>query len=215
MDLAVLPLWVTGWYSLPLRASFALVAGAAFGCALGAAARRWRTFGLGATVLVMVTLLLLAGWPRVGEARHLPAKRGVWQTELFVTAQWAKSYADFTGSIAGGGRLGAYDAGLLGFELHDRGVVNLDGLVNDFAYADLLMSPSSRDDVLERYRRTGVYYLIGRLAPTDPRRPRCATVIWEDPVPVAYRGSIEGVTTVPVVVLELGASCGLNPEVIR
>lgn len=201
VDLVMLPVWVGGWYSLPERAAFAIAVGAWLGVVLRGFARRRRTAGRVTTALVLVTLVLLAGWPNVSQARHGRLARGYWQSELWVTAQWLQDHPV-------PGRLGAYDAGLLGFELHDRPVVNLDGLVNDFAYADVLMSPSN-PTMLDRYRAAGVDVLIGRLAVTDPRRPDCASVIWEDPVPVGYRSQFGVETFVPVVVLDL-APCGLT-----
>ncbi len=214
LDLVLLPSWVTEESSLPARATFALGVAAALGCALGAASRRWVRPGRSATLLVMGALLILAGWPSVGEARHEQAKRGAWQTEAVVTAQWMGAQKGFSGGL-NGGLIGSYTPGLLDFVLQDRAVVDLSGRANDFAYADLLAATPARGDMLERYRQSGVWTLVGPLAPDDPRRPACAAVIWEDPVSVIDGPGPEGVDDVPAVALDMGGSCGLNPEVIR
>ena len=144
-------------------------------------------------ILVPVAALVLA--PQAGvRSASLKSQRGEWRPELYVTSQWLKSHPI-------PGRIGAYDAGLLGYELDPRTVVNLDGLVNDYHYASEVTNGTVKP--LVRYRAEGIDVLVGRLAKSDPRRPACATVIWHDPYEVRYDNSSRVDSEAPVVVLNL------------
>ena len=70
------------------------------------------------------------------------------------------------------GRYGARDAGVLGYELdgRPRGVVNLDGLVNDYRFVELVKAEAT---IWRHAARRDVDFFVGRLYPFDGM-PACA-----------------------------------------
>lgn len=102
------------------------------------------------------------------------------------------------------GLYGARDAGLLGYRLHgEPQVVNLDGLVIDYGFVELVRRDAS---ILERVRTEEVDYLVERLGEDEQRQFSCATVLWT-PEPVRSAHPLAGgVDEAPIRFLD-GRSC--------
>lgn len=174
VGLVLLPVWSTGWYAAP--ALFAGLIGLTIGAVvtveravahLGPARSRGAAALAGAALVIIV---FAAGIPRNPRAWATPYPRRIgWQVALDEAVTWVSTHPQ-------SGRFGAYDAGLLGFGLDPVSVVNLDGLVNSYAYTDILGDPNV--SALQRYRAQRVDFLIGRFRPDDYRLPECATPVW-------------------------------------
>lgn len=184
-DHLLLPLWAPAWYSGPVLIALGVALGASAGwLATRLNNHRLRTAGV-------VGLAAMFALPLNGEllaSRSLDTRR--WQDGLAATVPAVRERAP-------SGRLGAYDAGLLGFELHPRPVVNLDGLVNDAEHAELL---AHGVDPVELLRHNGIDILVGRFTSSDARLPACADVLWESATGVVYRDAVTGPTSAPIVI---------------
>jgi hypothetical protein len=128
------------------------------------------------------------------------AERGVeWQDTLDEAADWV---------LAEGprGTYGARDAGLLGYRLSPSGrpVVNLDGLVNDYEFAEFVTRGG--DGWGDRLRAANVDFLIQRLYEDEiTGEMACGRELWRSPQPVLYYDSLEATTSAYVVVLDVRA----------
>lgn len=180
VDLVAAPLWATAWYAAPQQ----LVVPFVVGVFAWIGVRRVVAWSapVGAAVAVLAVLLVLPTnlleFTVSGRREPIPSR---WQDELDVAAAWIRDEGP-------AGRYGAYDAGLLGFELDgSRTVVNLDGLVNNYEFAELVAAHAS---AAARIEFTEVDYVVNRL--TDERLASefaCATPVWRSELAVPYRDS--------------------------
>jgi hypothetical protein len=101
------------------------------------------------------------------------------------------------------GIYGARDAGLLAHRLDGvRTVVNLDGLVNDYAFARLVTRGAS---LRHRIVVSHVDYLVNRLSGHELRRLGCGTVLWRSPGAVPYADQFSGFSMAHVDVVDVRA----------
>jgi hypothetical protein len=163
VDFVVLPRWALGWYAGPSLVIAVACTIAVLVAHLSRAAR-----GTLAAGLIVGPFVLLLGLPTEVPATEVGADASVWQGGIDQVAEWLHQNPQ-------PGRLGAFDAGLLGFSLHPVPVVNLDGLVNDADHARAVIAGVSPTEML---RRNEIDYLVGRLGDDDARVPSCATDVW-------------------------------------
>lgn len=201
VGLVTLPTWSTAWYAGPfqLGAGFAIVVGCVRSAEIllervrrESNRRLASVFAVVAFVSVFATAPLVRPWTSSdGHETGL-----TWQRAIDEAVAWLDQHPQ-------PGRYGAYDAGLLAFGLDPTTVVNLDGLVNDYDYLDLVADPDV--DALDRYRDQGVRTLVGRFTVGDQRLPDCAGRLWASPTQVSYYDSVTGLTTAaPVGIYDLG-----------
>lgn len=178
LDLVMLPEWAAAWSSAPARVGLGLAVGvAAWQLVRRIAARDGGLGAVAAAALVLFVLPLASFDSTSAETTAGPG----WQHTLDRAVQWIRS----EGPV---GRYGAYDAGLIGFELGGTvEVVNLDGLVNDYEYAELLLSGASRTRLLQHDQ---VDYLVNRLTDAEVSELDCARPLWRSPEPVPYGGML-------------------------
>jgi hypothetical protein len=135
--------------------------------------------GVAASALLAVTGLVLLP-PSAGvmvSASHTRLVPASWPDADLEAATWIAAHGPQ-------GRYGSPDAGAIGFYLDGiRPVVNLDGLVNSYTYANALQRG---DTAINRYRTLGLDYLVARRASRDPDVPPCAAVIWTSSAAIAY-----------------------------
>lgn len=183
IELLVLPTLLNVWYSGPVFTLAAL----AIAVATTAAARwlrSWSTVhpGLRGTArsLGFAAVLLVALHPAPRELdRSWP--RATWEA----TQRIHRLPDDL--------QLGAFDAGQLGY--FHPGLVNLDGLVREPAYAAEVTSGRPTVEVLVEQE---LDVLVGRFDPEDHRVPACAREIWRSSTEVVIDG-----TAAPVRLLSL------------
>jgi uncharacterized membrane protein len=189
VDLTVLPLWATSWYAGPL---FVLGTATLVAAAWQAAAKVMRapTIGAVGAVIGLGLFALPSGLPSTGVARADPR---YWQGGIDQAAAWLRQNPV-------PGRIGAFDAGLLGFELHPVAVVNLDGLVNDPEHAQAIMDGASTLDLLRRNR---VGFLVGRLADDSDAVPSCATEVWRSTELIGYQDPSSPPSFVPMRIVDV------------
>ena len=126
------------WYYVAQPLLAALVAGAAAHALVDAVRARAQ-----AAALLTASAVLLAGLGAAGGLR-----RASWDEPLYVAARWARDH------LEPGARLGSWNAGAISF-LSGRQVVNLDGVVNSFAYLE-----RDQYDLCGYWDRTGITYLV-------------------------------------------------------
>ena len=130
-----------------------------------------------------VAVLLLGGFAAAGGSPRWPEADG----PLYVAARWARDH------LEPGARVGSWNAGAIGF-LSGRQVVNLDGVVNTFAYLE-----RDQYDLCSYWERTGITHLVdvfeareGSIAMTGATLPvsrsyeRCADrleLVWLERLP--------------------------------
>jgi hypothetical protein len=127
------------WYFVAQPLLAALAVGAAAQALLPAGPPRApvaRTAAAGAVLLA--GLAAAAGWARPPQA----------EGPLYVAARWARDH------LEPGARVGSWNAGAIGF-LSSRQVVNLDGVVNTFAYLE-----REQYDLCGYWDRTGITHLV-------------------------------------------------------
>jgi hypothetical protein len=192
-DLLTAPLWAEAWYSAPQRLVLGLAVAALVLLGVRALLERSRPLGILAG-LALVPLVLPLGVHLTpqddgGQSANL------WQTVLDGTADWVAANGP-------PGRYGAFDAGLLGYRLDgDPAVVNLDGLVNDYSYAELVTSGAP---IVEKLRAAGVDYLVNRLPPESlTGELACAEEVWRSPQRIPYADGFTARTEAPVYVLDV------------
>ena len=188
VDVTVLPLWATGWYAGPV-----VVLGVATAvAAIAGQLLHVRQTGLVRTCSLVAVLLfaLPAGVPQT-HVDHVDAT--IWQGGADQAVMWLRDHPL-------DGRIGAYDSGLLGFELHPTPVVNLDGLVNDADFARAVIAGATPE---ERLERNDIAYLVGRFPDDDPRVPTCAREVWRSPELIAYADVSTAPTYVAIRVLDV------------
>jgi len=123
-----------------------------------------------------------------------------WATrrEQLPPASWQAANMEAVAWIAAHGPEAAYgspDSGAIGYYLigNDRTVVNLDGLVNNFAYAAAL---AAHKPAAERYRQEGIDLLVARRQDGSADIPPCAREFWRSTHNVPY--FVDGDVTRPV-----------------
>jgi hypothetical protein len=175
-DLVSAPLWAADWYAAPqqLAVGFAVGAGAWLGCRALAARQMFLGVVSIALLAVVAVPTNLLSWRNVTQVPH---EMHLWQDQTDLTADWIIKHGP-------AGRYGANDAGLLGYRLDGRDpVVNLDGLVNDYRFAQLASTASLR----RRIAATRVDYFVGRLTLRDVEHALpCGRVLWSSPGKVPY-----------------------------
>ena len=79
--------------------------------------------------------------------------------------------------------------------------MNLDGLVNDYAFAQFVSTDTSVRDAI---RLTGVEYYIGRVqGPQLEELSGCARTLWVSPSAAPYFDSLNTLTRVPIRVMDV------------
>jgi hypothetical protein len=197
-DLVNLPVWAQTWYSIPQRFALTFAAGAV--AWLGVAWLVERSRRVGAVVVVLVVLIALP--MNMGTARDsatYPRFDFAWQDAIDSAATWIRDHGPV-------GRYGARDAGLLGYRLDGRrDVVNLDGLVNDYSFADRLARGQSLRELIVA---SGVDYYVNRINAHDRAELSCGKVLWTSPGRIDNADGPGGTTTsAPVYVLDV-RGCG-------
>jgi hypothetical protein len=197
-DLVNLPVWAQTWYSIPQRFALTFAAGAV--AWLGVAWLVERSRRVGAVVVVLVVLIALP--MNMGTARDsatYPRFDFAWQDAIDSAATWIRDHGPV-------GRYGARDAGLLGYRLDGRrDVVNLDGLVNDYSFADRLARGQSLRELIVA---SGVDYYVNRINAHDLAELSCGKVLWTSPGRIDNADGPGGTTTsAPVYVLDV-RGCG-------
>lgn len=194
VDLLAAPLWASAWYAAPqqLVVPFAVGVGAWKGIEWFSA--RLPVAGIALAVLTGLLVVPLNIRESLTTADDRPFQ-GSWQQELDDAAAWIRSDGP-------AGRYGARDAGLLGFRLHgDRTLVNLDGLVNDYEYAELLEQDPT---LVEQVRANGVDILVNRLSAEQVADDLgCARELWRSDEPVAYDDGLQDGSSQYVYVLDV------------
>jgi hypothetical protein len=193
-DLVNLPVWAQTWYSIPQRFGVTFAAGAAAWIGVAWVVERSRR--VGAVVVVLVVLIALPmNLGTAGNSATYPRFDFAWQDAIDSAAAWVREHGP-------PGRYGARDAGLLGYRLdgqHD--VVNLDGLVNDYAFADRLAHGQSLRQLIAA---SGVDYYVNRINAHDLAELSCGKVLWTSPGQVDNADGPGGATTsAPVYVLDV------------
>jgi hypothetical protein len=192
LDLVVAPLWATAWYSAPQRMVAGLIVGAlaCVGVRVFWSRRALRTLAIGVVLLMAVPNGLSSLASSTSARRDLRR----WQDELDLAASWIDAH-DHQGTY------GARDAGILGFRLDPgRHVVNLDGLVNDYDYADFVKrGPSLRESI----DREQVDLFVGRLTSAELKGLSCAAPVWRSPQAVRYADALSSTTGAYVYVLDV------------
>ncbi len=177
IDIVAAPMWAQAWYSSPQRlaAGFLIGAGAWMGLA-------WIWQGTRPVAIACVAIMALSlvppnvtSWARAGDAQR--SENG-WQDQSDLAADWIRDQGP-------SGRYGARDAGLVGFRLDGaRNVVNLDGLVNDYDFADLVRHDTP---LSKRVAAEHVDYFVGRISDADRAHELdCGTVLWTSPGEIPY-----------------------------
>lgn len=194
VDLLAAPLWASSWYAAPqqLVVPFAVGVGAWKGVEWFSG--RMPIAGIALAVVLGLLVVPLNIRESLTTADDRPYQ-GSWQQELTDAATWIRSDGPT-------GRYGARDAGLLGFRLHGaRTLVNLDGLVNNYDYAELL----ERDPtLLQQADANGVDFLVTRLAAEQViGELGCADQLWRSDQPVAYDDGLQGESNQYIYVLDL------------
>lgn len=197
VDEAANPLSAGDWYSPPQRLALAFVLGYCIVECLAWLRSYWRPVFAVASSAVFLAVL----------PAYLQADVRGSHTQQVDQSSWADADASAAGWIrasATGGTYGSPDAGILGYLLDGRpAIVDLDGLVNDYRYADALARGVA---ALARYRTEGVRYLVGRLSRDRPVDPGCGRVLWTSPEQVRDGGTLLRpiVDELPVEVIDLG-----------
>jgi hypothetical protein len=180
VDVIAAPYWASLWYAAPQQLALAFVVGSFAWLGVRALLRYSRPVGAGVLALAVVVVLPL-GLPAALDSGEAAKEPGRWQHELASASGWVASHGP-------PGRYGAYDAGLLGYQLDGQfAVVNLDGLVNSYAYGELLVNDVPER---ERFQFAEVDYLVNRLS--DPRLLgdlACGVPLWRSEFPAYSAGS--------------------------
>ncbi len=193
-DLVNLPLWAQTWYSIPQRFAVTFAAGAA--AWLGVAWVFERSRRVGAVVLVLLALIALPmNVSTASDSATYPRFDYSWQDAIDSAATWVRDHGP-------PGRYGARDVGLLGYRLDGhRDVVNLDGLVNDYSFADRLAHDQSLRELIAA---SGVDYYVNRINPHDLAALSCGKVLWKSAGQIEASDGPGGAnTSAPVYVLDV------------
>jgi len=168
LDLVEAPLWATKWYSAPQRLFTGFFVGVVLWLGVQWFMKHHRALGTIAISVAAITALPINGsmWRTARVSQRAPY---LYAQQMDLAADWVRGHGP-------PGRYGALDSGLLGFRLDgQRPVINLDGLVNSYEFADLVTRNASLDD---RIRNMRIDYFVGRLTATDLERLGCGRVMW-------------------------------------
>jgi hypothetical protein len=170
-DLLNSPTWASGWYFTPQKVAVPFAVGSLAWIGVAALSTRSRQVGIAAAAVLCVFALPLNG-AQVRQSADPAVDGTVWQGAIDQAASWVRLHGP-------PGRYGASDAGLLGYRLDGfRPVVNLDGLVNNYRFADLMDRGAT---LLERIRATGVDVYVNRLTQDQLQAMPCARLLWRSP----------------------------------
>lgn len=194
VDVVSAPLWANAWYAAPQQ----LMVPFGVGVFAWLAVRRCAAWSVPAAVALAAVLVLVLLPPdplSFTRSAHRPYNDGRWQDELVGAADWVRTEGPE-------GRYGAFDAGLLGFEVDgSRPLVNLDGLVNNYDMARLVVDQRPVGDLLA-YNR--IDYLVNRLDPVRLEADySCAEPLWRSSNAVPYGDGTSEVTEGYVWVLDV------------
>ena len=193
LDLLVAPLWATTWYSAPQRLATAFLFGSAAWIGvewLWQHHKRIAYVAVATVVLVALPVNAVA-WAHLDTMQHATTD---WQDQLDLASTWIAKHGP-------SGTYGARDAGLLAYQLDGkRTVVNLDGLVNDYAFARLVTSNAS---TRKRISAAHVDYLVNRLSAGELHQLGCGNVIWTSPGNVPYSDALGGTSFGHVYVIDV------------
>jgi hypothetical protein len=195
LDVLVAPLWATAWYSAPQRLAAGMFIGATAWLGIEWLRPRFKVLGLVAVAVAVFAAIPVNAnaWRAVDRAPHSDAN---WQDQIDLAAAWIEGHGPV-------GIYGARDAGLLAHRLDGvRTVVNLDGLVNDYAFARLVTRGAS---LRHRIVVSHVDYLVNRLSGHELRRLGCGTVLWRSPGAVPYADQLSGLSMAHVDVVDVRA----------
>jgi hypothetical protein len=196
VDIVAAPLWARAWYSSPQRFAAGFLIGAGAWIGLGWIWRHTRPVAVVCVAIMALSLVPpnLTSWARGQDAQR---NENGWQDQLDLAADWIRDHGP-------SGRYGARDAGLVGFQLDGvRDVVNLDGLVNNYDYANLVR----RDTPLsQRVAAEHVDYFVGRISDEDRARELdCSTVLWTSPGEIPYDDDSTPYSIAPVRIFDVRA----------
>ncbi len=177
LDIATAPLWADKWYSAPQQLAIGFVVGAGAWMGVRLVAGRSRPFAIAAIAILAILAIPVnaIGWRDVSEVRHASS---LWQDQNDLAADWILS-------VGPPGLYGARDAGLLAYRLDGtREVVNLDGLVNDYDFAELGVGGrlASQAYPLHRRRLLRRAHLSRGPSGVAALRPRNLGITWSRPV---------------------------------
>jgi hypothetical protein len=197
VDIIELPLWASSWYSGPQRLLFALLLGAFAWVGL-IQLRRQFLVALGTLCLMLGAVSVAVNSQILLSAGSAAPTATSWQDANLEAANW----------IVGQGPSGVYgstDTGLIGFYTSPKTtIVNLDGLVNDYTYAQHLLAG---DSPISLYRREHIRFLVERREAGTAAVPGCAVRLWSSSAPVTYSDAVNPSTALRVGVWDL-LPCG-------
>jgi hypothetical protein len=195
VDLVLASPWASAWYSAPQRLAAGFVVGGGAWCGV-----RWLSARAAPLAYAAVAALVVIAFPLNAtdwkDDAHRQRGRDSWIEQIDLAADWTLRHGPE-------GRYGARDAGLLGHRLDGvRRVVNLDGLANDYDFADLVIDDAP---LRRRVSAEGVDYFVGRVTNRERRDDLdCATVLWTSPGrPIGFDDSVEGYTVGRLYVLDV------------
>ncbi len=194
-DVVLLPPFAVTWYAAATMMVVPLLLGAYAWFGAGGALVVSRL--LGAVVFALLAVITVPPDVRdVWSTGDVGADDRNWLSVRDSAAEWI---------LAEGpeGRYAAFDAGLLGYRLHgERELVNIDGLVNDYGFAELVTADAPLDEVV---RAEQIDFVVNRLNPARQAAVAgCSEVIWESPRSILAREGLDGeVLDLPVVVLDV------------
>jgi hypothetical protein len=172
VDVAGSPNFALSWYSGAARVAASMTIGVLVFLTV-----RWlfdRQWWLGLAALVLCAGMVVS--PRVTELTDASLDEPDelrWVTPLGEAGRWIRDYGP-------PGRYAALDAGILGYELHDspdHELVNIDGMVNNHDFVDLVVD---RTSIGERVAFVDADFLVNRAdARLDSTDLSCAEVLWE------------------------------------
>jgi hypothetical protein len=195
VDLVLLPPFAVGWYAAAAYLVFPLAVGG-----FGWFGAMWvlsvsRPAGV---ALIVVLATVAASTSAAGTATS-----GGTGPDVRDWLSLRDSAADWILAEGPAGRYGAFDAGLLGYRLHGtHELVNLDGLVNDYEFADLVDADTPLDELIAVEE---IDFVVNRL--NNERQAAiagCSEVIWESPGSILAREGLDGqILDRPVVIVDV------------
>ncbi len=192
-DLVTATPWVNVWYLTPQRFAFPFAVGALAWVGARRAWARSEPQGIVAVVCLVLVALPLNG-SQLATARSTHDDPTSWQGQLDQAVDWVVAHGP-------PGRYGASDAGVVGYRLDGlHPVVNLDGLVEDYAYAALAAQGAS---LHQEIADTRVDVLVNRLDDAELAALSCARVLWASPTRLGVGDATGAVDFGPVYVLDV------------
>jgi hypothetical protein len=186
LDQVTEPDWALAWYSAPARVVVGLCVGVLAMRCVAWLVDKVPSLGVAAAALMAIALLpsQATAWTRADDAAP---SDGYFYDQLDLAATWLTDHPQPV-------LHGAKDAGIVGYRLDPVGVVNIDGLVNDYEFAAFLETDPT---ILDRIRQEHIEVYVGRLSDQARDDMRCATTLWQSPGHVPIVGGVA-----PVYVLD-------------